>query len=76
MGCTRLKSDFLHLEKEAEVRDLDANEWRQWQELKLKLHKDKRNITKDLKQKERVKWAADGYENSKYFHAIVRGRRR
>ncbi|KAJ9549100.1 hypothetical protein OSB04_021643, partial [Centaurea solstitialis] len=35
-------------------------------------HRDKM----DLKQKSRVKWAVEGDENSKYFHAIVNQRRR
>lgn len=70
-----LKSDFLHLEREIEVRTLLANEWRLWQQLKANLYKEQRNVTKDLKQKSRVKWAIEGEENSKYFYAIVRGRK-
>lgn len=36
---------------------------------------EQKNLTKDLKQKARVKWAVEGDENSRYFHAMVRGRR-
>lgn len=44
--------------------------------LKLNLHKEQRNATSDLKQKAKVKCAAEGDENNKYFHTIARGRRR
>lgn len=43
--------------------------------MKLQLQKEQRIVTRDLKEKSCCKWAANGDENSKYFHAIVRGRK-
>lgn len=49
------KGEFLELEKQAESRSLESHEWDTWKDLKYKLLKEQRNITKDLKQKARVK---------------------
>lgn len=59
------KSDFLGLEREVESGSPDTNGWRNWQDLKIKLNKQQRIVTKDLKQKSRVKWAVEGDENTK-----------
>lgn len=71
-----LKSKFLALERDAEIGNLDANGWRNWQDLKLNLHKEQRNVTKDLKHKSRIKWVTEGDENTNYFQTIVKGRKR
>lgn len=34
------------------------------------------NVTKDLKQKARVKWATEGNENRNFFHVIAKERKR
>lgn len=54
------KSEFLLLERQAEIRNLGAHEWDTWKQLKFKLLVEQKNITKDLKQKARVKWAIEG----------------
>lgn len=70
------KKKLLQLETEAEIRTLEPHEWACWKELKLKLSVAQKNIIKDLKQKARVKWALEGDENNKFFHAIIRGRKK
>lgn len=69
------KSTFLQVERQADIRNLEIVEWDTWKELKIKFLVDQKNITKDLKQKARVKWAIEGDESNKFFHAIVQGRR-
>lgn len=66
-GCgsvDSIKSAFLALERDAEIGNLDANGWRNWQDLKINFLKEQRNVTKDLKQKSRVKLVAEGDENT------------
>lgn len=71
-----IKSEFLQLEREAEIRTFEAREWACQKELKLSLAVEQKTLTKDLRQKARVKWAIDGDENTKFFHAVVRGRKK
>nr|GEX00659.1 cysteine-rich receptor-like protein kinase [Tanacetum cinerariifolium] len=66
--------EAMRWECEAETRGLDEDELKAWMGARrLWLEKDgeKANI---LKQKARVRWDAEGYENSKYFHAAVKRR--
>ncbi|GJY40543.1 cysteine-rich receptor-like protein kinase [Tanacetum coccineum] len=62
-------------EVEAERRDLNDIEVKQWKESRKNwLNKD-RIRARMWKQKARIKWAVEGDANSKYFHSVIRKRR-
>ncbi|XP_071687414.1 uncharacterized protein [Rutidosis leptorrhynchoides] len=61
-------------ESRAESSDLEESDRSKWMDVmgkRLKKEAEKRNM---MKQKARVKWATDGEENSKFFHAYIRRR--
>ncbi|KAI3794371.1 hypothetical protein L1987_37001 [Smallanthus sonchifolius] len=70
---TRLELE--RLEEELEIRDLSEEEEWTMSECKkvIKDIGDRKNF--DLKQRSRVRWAIDGDENSKFFHALINNRR-
>ncbi|KAF5802066.1 hypothetical protein HanXRQr2_Chr06g0255311 [Helianthus annuus] len=53
---------------------LEEEEWSYLENKKLLLEIERRK-TMDLKQRSRTKWALDGDENSKFFHAHVNARK-
>ncbi|KAJ0805636.1 putative RNA-directed DNA polymerase [Helianthus annuus] len=63
------------LEKEMENRDLtEDEEWTLAENRKIVKESDYRKNL-DLKQRSRVRWALDGDENSKFFHALINNRK-
>lgn len=70
------RKEVLKWEKEANERVLSSDENERWMEVrKVWLRKEKVK-TGIMRQRARVKWAAEGDENSKLFHAAVRRRSR
>ncbi|KAJ0427872.1 putative RNA-directed DNA polymerase [Helianthus annuus] len=67
--------DLENLEEALEVRELsEEEEWILTESKKMvKNFEDRKNA--DLKQRSRVRWAIDGDENSKFFHALINKRK-
>ena len=66
-----IKANLIHLESEAEVRNLSLAEQELHSRCKLKLMEHQKTTLLDLKQKSRIRWMIDGDENSKFFHGLI-----
>ncbi|KAK9069383.1 hypothetical protein SSX86_011286 [Deinandra increscens subsp. villosa] len=60
-----------NLEREAEVRTLCPEEMENWVESKSKILAINKRRIEDLKQKSRVRWAAEGDDNTAFFHGMI-----
>ncbi|XP_035834017.1 uncharacterized protein LOC118482589 [Helianthus annuus] len=68
-------SELEKLEEEMELRDLsEEEEWVMSENRKIIQEIDDRKRA-DTKQRARIRWAVDGDENSKFFHALVNNRK-
>ncbi|XP_021985602.1 uncharacterized protein LOC110881743 [Helianthus annuus] len=72
---SRALEELEDLEKCMEFRSLSEEEEWAFLENKKVLFEFERNKASDLKQRARLKWALDGDENSKFFHALVNVRK-
>lgn len=61
-------------EMKAEVTDLSGTEKEDFTTARLRYFRAAKEQSLVLKQRSRVKWAADGDENSAFFHGIIKGR--
>ncbi|XP_021995202.1 uncharacterized protein LOC110892341 [Helianthus annuus] len=71
----RAMEEMEEIENCMESRDLSEEEEWSFLENKKLLLDIERSKASDLKQRARLKWAIDGDENSKFFHALVNARK-
>ncbi|XP_071740384.1 uncharacterized protein [Rutidosis leptorrhynchoides] len=67
-------SECNNWEQIAETRQLIESEKQKWIEEKMQYIVKEKKKTNMLKQKSKIKWALEGYENSKYFHNYIKRR--